>query len=486
MDVFNLFKKPRHTKCQYVLMLSLLLLSTNYSKSQNVEFDKKLGAENAKMVETQMGLYEDKALTEYVRRIGNRLVAELDKNPFDFQFHIADDPMPNAFALPGGYIYVTRGILALVISEDELACVMAHEIIHVIRRHSVKQMQKSLGTNLLQLPGAIVGTVVSRDLGALINAPIKTSNSLFLSSYSRRHEKESDTKGVVLAAKAGYNPLAMNDILSRLSKAVEVLTQQKETKSYFDDHPFTPDRVKNIVKVSDGLTWHETNKIAPDFPMPLDGLVFGDNPKKGLFEGQVFHHPDLNFTITFPDGWDTFNQPDAVGAMNDERQAAVYIGLVDPSKTPQQYAQEFEAQITKKHGPMPSRSEVHMVNNHEGYLISMPDNTGKEPMNIHILWLKMDNLLFKLIGLAPQALEPDLQKTAQSIHQLSKEEMKSIEVKKIKIIKAHKDEALPGLVDRSHSLIKEEIVALLNGIELDEKMNADQEIKIISQEAYLK
>ena len=112
-----------------------------------------------------MGLVPDKELTGYVNSIGNRLVAALDENPFEFHFYVADDPIPNAFALPGGYVYLTRGILSLITTEDELACVMGHEIIHVTRRHSVRQMKTSILPNLLELRGNIVGTVVNEDLG---------------------------------------------------------------------------------------------------------------------------------------------------------------------------------------------------------------------------------------------------------------------------------------------------------------------------------
>ena len=223
--------------------------------SQSIDLDKKLGAENAELVEAQMGLYMDKELTDYVRKIGDRLVDELDKNPFEFQFHIADEGVPNAFALPGGYVYVTRGLLSLITKEDELAGVMGHEIIHVTQRHSIKQMRTSVLPRMLEIPGAIVGTVVNEDLGNLLNMPISTSNTLLLSSYGRKHESESDNKGVTLASKAGYDPGALKSILDRISKTIEAITEEEEKKSYFSSHPYTPDRIKNIDKVEAKLKW---------------------------------------------------------------------------------------------------------------------------------------------------------------------------------------------------------------------------------------
>ena len=149
-------------------------------------------------------------------------------------------------------------------------------------------MRTSIIPNLLELPGAIVGTVVNDDLGNLLNTPIHTSNSLLLASYSRKHETESDTRGIELAGRAGYDPDAMAYILERLSRAIEVITNEKEKKSYFDDHPCTPDCVNKINKTPSKLNWEEKTKISEDFPTPLDGMVFGNNPYKGVFKEEVF------------------------------------------------------------------------------------------------------------------------------------------------------------------------------------------------------
>jgi predicted Zn-dependent protease len=467
-----------------LLLLIFLIASSSISLGQSIEVDKELGAENAILVENQMGLYPDKDMTEYVRSIGNRLVAALDDNPFDFQFHIADDPIPNAFALPGGYVYVTRGILLLMTTEDELACVLGHEIIHVVERHSVKQMRSSFLPRLLELPGAIVGSVVNEDLGNLLNIPITTTNSLLLSSYSRKHETESDKKGIELASKAGYDPNAMITILERLNQAVEVITNEKEKKSYFSSHPYTPDRVKNINKTSSKLNWKEKEKISEDFPHPLDGLVFGNNPRKGLFNEEVFLHPDLNFTITFPKDWETFNQPTTVGAIHKDRRAGAFVGLEDPSKSPEEYARMFEQEIEKEYKQKPFRSEPRDVNNYPGYLISMVDNTGDETMYIHILWLKMDGKLFKLIGFAPEALESELQKTAMSLRALTSAEREAIEVLTIRIVQANKNETVEELSKRTNNVVNTNVTSIINGVEEKAKLNEKQSLKIILKEKY--
>jgi predicted Zn-dependent protease len=470
----------------HLFLIVLLIAFLNVSFGQSVHLDKRLGEENAKLVEDQMGLYPDKAMSDYVRAIGDKLVAQLDKNPFDFQFHIADDRVPNAFALPGGYVYVTRGLLTLITSEDELACVMAHEIIHVIKRHSVKQMRKSIIPHLLEVPGAIVGTVVSDNVGNLINAPIKTSNTLLLSSYSRKHEREADSYGIELAAKSGYNPFAMGDILDRLSRTVELLTDEKQKKSYFDSHPYTPDRVKSIEKISANLSPGKESKISEDFPSPIDGLVFGSNPKKGFFDENVFVHPDLNFTITFPDEWETTNQPTSVIAIHEDRQAGIFLGLEDPSKSPKEHAKEFEKAIKKEHKQKPSRSETRIVNNNEAYVISFEDNSDDVPMYIHILWLKMNGQLFKIIGFAPKTFETELKETAMSLRTLSSKEKKDIKVNLVRIVKARDNETLEDLGKRTNNILKTNLTALINDVEENSKLEKNQAVKIIIKEQYFK
>ena len=127
-----------------LFVFSFLLLFSSYSNAQSIELDKMLGEENSKMVEAQMGIYQDEKKTSYFKSVGDRLLINLKDKKFDYQFKIVPDPAPNAFALPGGYIYITTGLLPIIESEDELACIMAHELIHSHNRHTIKQLKKSI------------------------------------------------------------------------------------------------------------------------------------------------------------------------------------------------------------------------------------------------------------------------------------------------------------------------------------------------------
>src|SRR5213079_3194867 len=157
----------------------------------------------------------------YLGQVGARLVAAANDARWKFTFKIVDQQESNAFAIPGGRIYVSRGLLALVNREDELAGVLAHEIAHVNERHSTRQQRKGILPGILSLPGNIVGGIVSEDLGAIINAPIDTVGGAWLSRYSRGQESDSDRIGMRTAAKAGYDPSALADILGRLEQVIK-------------------------------------------------------------------------------------------------------------------------------------------------------------------------------------------------------------------------------------------------------------------------
>ncbi len=466
------------------IAISLAITIPTVAIAQNVDLDKKIGAENAELVKVQMGIYDHEILTEYVRKVGYRLTAQLENPKFDFQFNVIDDAMPNAFALPGGYIYVTRGILSIITSEDELACVLGHEIIHVTKRHSIKQMKKSIVPNLLELPGNIVGVVVSDDLGTLLNTPINTSNTLLLSSYSRKHEKQSDVLGVTLASKAGYDPSAMTTILDRLSKVIEHITESEEKKSYFDDHPYTPDRIKTINKNVLKLNWNAIASISPDFPEPLNGMVFGENPKKGIFQKNKFLHPDLGFAITFPEGWETTNQPTTVGAVHPDRNGALFLGVEDSNKTAFELGTSFEKELLEKYAKTQMRTGPYEMGGNNGYLVTISDNSGSQKMYIHVLWIKIDKLMFKLIGMAPILNERELKTSAESLHSITKKERNEIKQREIQVVSAKQDETFEMVSDRLKSSRKPEINAFINGYNVTDKLKKGKRVKIIIEKDY--
>ena len=226
------------------------------------ELETAAGTAMSQQVADQIGLYQDPVLARYVDSVGQRLVSELGDTPYKFRFAVVDQFEPNAFASPGGYIYISRGLLAQMNSEDELAGVLAHEISHVTQRHHARQVGRSLGAGLLTLPGRAVG-VVSEDLGNMINTPIEYAGQVYLASYSRGQESEADQYGLRLAARAGYKPLALADALEGIERTLYLMTGEKREATYLDTHPTTPERVAGINSLAATLT------IAASAPWPI-------------------------------------------------------------------------------------------------------------------------------------------------------------------------------------------------------------------------
>ena len=286
---------PATGKTDFVLM----------SEAQEVALGRKYHAQVIK----QYGRYEDKALQAYVRRIGRKLAAHSHRKNLIYRFTVLDSKAINAFALPGGYIYVNRGLLAYLDSEAELAAVLAHEIGHVTARHSVRQYTAAVTTGLL---GAIIaartGTQAASDLSRALGAAI-------VRGYGREHELEADRLGAEYLARSGYDPEAMIAVI-RVLKAQEEyekkLAREEHRKpnvyhGVFATHPDNDKRLQTVVaaaraqQVSQPATGRET------FLRAIDQLVFGDSPREGVVRGNHFYHEDLDFTLDFPPGWRIIN-----------------------------------------------------------------------------------------------------------------------------------------------------------------------------------
>ncbi len=463
-----------------VFTFQILLIS-----AQDFSYDKKVGAEGAKQVEAMMGIYPDSALRAYVAEVGSRLVTVLDNPPVDFRFHLIDSPEPNAFALPGGYIYITRGLLVLVNDESELADVMGHEMIHVTKRHSVKQQNKGILPAILQIPGAIIG-IASPGLGNLINTPINFGSQMYLSSYSRGQEKEADRYGVKLASKAGYDPNKLAVILHSLSEEVERMTGEAEKKSYLASHPYTPKREAYLEKEIETLEWTPKKAIAPtkeDVYKKLEGMVFGHNPQQGVFEDSLFMHPDMDFAITFPSKWQTINIPVAVGAQQEEGEAQIVFQLDNSGKDPDTLGLAF-VELIKENGLTPKENKSMKINGNPAYFVSMQDDSGEKPVEVQVYWLKMNDLLFHIVGVSYLEHSDAIGTTVQSVRKLTKEEKAGISSLKIQFATANEGESLEDFSKRTNNEWDVEATIIMNNLDTDAKLTSGQVLKIAVEEPY--
>lgn len=285
-------------------------------------------------VRKEYGAYDLPSLQRYVDEVGQKLAKTSHRSQLDYHFTVLDSPEINAFALPGGYVYITRGILAYLNSEAELAAVLGHEIGHVTARHGVQQYSASMaagvGATLLGILAPELGSGAAQDiLGLMGNA--------LLSGYGREHELEADRLGAEYLARAGYDSQAMIRVIGVLKNQevfdAEVAKQEgREPRRYhglFATHPDNDTRLQQVVGEANRLVPAKPVINREDFLSRTHGIAFGDSPAQGVTRGSEFFHGELGFALRFPKDWKIQNRPDRLLGMNPARKAGVEMALAE-------------------------------------------------------------------------------------------------------------------------------------------------------------
>ncbi len=290
------------------------------SESEEIQ----MGREAAQQVEATMSLYDDADLQAYVDRVGRTLAAVSERPDLPWSFKVVDDAVVNAFALPGGFIYVTRGIMTEFTSEAELAAVLGHEIGHVTARHSVQQLSRA------QLGGLVlgVGSVLSEDVRRF-GGLAQTGLGLLFLSYGREDEHQADMLGVRYALRDGYDPRQAVEVHRMLQRQTEA-RGGSGAPTWLATHPSSADRIERLSAQVDTIPASRlaaTRVLRDEYLQHVDGVVYGTNPRHGYFEGARFLHPDLEFTMTFPGGWQTANLTQAVVAQSPAQDAILELTL---------------------------------------------------------------------------------------------------------------------------------------------------------------
>lgn len=298
-----------------------------------------MGREAAASVRQSIGLVDDQELQAYVSQIGQRQAAASERPNLPWEFHVVDDPTPNAFALPGGFIYVTRGMLGLMTSEAELASVLGHEIGHVTGRHSVNQVSKA---QLAQL-GMGLGSIFvpeMRPYQSLVGAGLE----LMFLKYSRDHEREADQLGFEYMRKRGYDVGEFDDVFAALGRIGEQEGNGGALPSWLLTHPAPEERVESAKARAAAVGPQGDARIGEDaYLQRIDDLVYGKDPRDGFFRGTTFYHPKLRFQLTFPEGWNTENLAQAVVGVARDSRAALQLTVAGRGR-PEAAIEQFFAQ----------------------------------------------------------------------------------------------------------------------------------------------
>lgn len=286
-----------------------------------------LGQQMDPQVRQQMGVYEDADWQSYVAKVGAEMARQSHRPNLPWSFAVVDTPTVNAFALPGGFIYLTRGLLAHLGSEAELAGVIGHEIGHVTARHAAEQYTRSTSAQI----GLALGTIFfpeARPYGDLAS----TGLGLLALKYGRDDEIEADRLGAEYAARSGWDPSGIAGMLRTLGRLGGTSTDRKGVPNWLSTHPDPSARVEAIGPVVAGLRpagGVEVREGRDAYLRRLDGLLFGDNPKEGVVRGNAFLHPVLRIALEFPEGWPIRNSATQVAAQAPGGQQLMFLDVVN-------------------------------------------------------------------------------------------------------------------------------------------------------------
>ncbi len=337
----------------WILILGVVLSGPVLAISEEDEIE--LGAKEHKKIIAQYGVYRDQDLQAYVTKVGERVAKQSTRPDLAYQFTILDSDEINAFALPGGFIYVTRGILTHMNSESELAAVLGHEVAHVTQKHALSRQNKSKALDVLN---TVATAVAGYQLGQVAASGMSELGGLFggvlLTGYSREFELEADEVGAQFMAAAGYDPKAMLNTIEILKAKDRIEIQQARLENreprvyhgFLSTHPDNDTRYKQAILASSKLVRDEGEFIKEDeFLEKLNGMVYGTSKKVGVVRKYNFYHAKLGIKLRFPDNWRLEPAREGVLLFSQGGDAAFLIstGRMYKGATPENYARDFKA-----------------------------------------------------------------------------------------------------------------------------------------------
>ena len=337
------------------------------------------------------GQYDDPELASYVAALGKRLGALSHQPNLTYTVRVLDSPVVNAFAVPGGYVYLTRGILAYINDEAELAGVMAHEIGHIAARHSAQQYSNA---QLAQL-GLGLGSALSKTFRKYAGVAQAGVELLFM-SFSRADERQADSLGVEYSAKAGYDSNHMANLFVSLER-LNPGESQGGLPGWFSTHPNPENRIAAVKQ--DTLAWREKIQQTQfavnrdQYLRQIDGIVFGEDPRQGYVEGHVFYHPQLRFQFPVPGGWKVNNTASQVQMINQQQNAIILFSMA-PEKNPQAAAQAF---INESKAAV-VRSERTQVNGLQAQRVISDVTTEQGVIRIMSYFIKKGQTVYAFLG----------------------------------------------------------------------------------------
>ncbi len=428
--------------------------------------DERAGAEISKEVGGAMGILDNPKLSAYVNALGQRLVRYAPGHRFSYTFQIVDQDTPNAFALPGGFVYVSRGLLILSNSEDELANVIGHEITHVASRHSAGRQ-----TMIKGVPG-----------------PLQFFAMRSIAQYSRDQEREADRLGQGISGLAGFDPGGMAEFLRNLEFTERLRLGASRLPSFMDTHPATVERAATTAARARGIRWRRTPGIVKnraDYLSRLEGLVIGTAASEGVFRGERFIHPEMNFTMTFPPGWKTQNTRQAVGAQSPKRDAVVYLEFDSEGDDPEKASVTY-LEKAMRHGLNIRRAQPIKLGGSTAWRVEGSAGGVGGSVRVMITWISYRGMILRLIGAERGGgrYQGSFRNVARSFRPLPAGLRRGLREQRLQIVRSLPGETLESLSRRTGNQWDIQRTAIVNGVFTRDRLSNGQLIKIAVNKDY--
>ncbi len=423
------------------------------------------------------GKYDDPELARYVAALGKRLGALSHQPNLAYSIQVLDSPVVNAFAVPGGYVYLTRGILAYLNDEAELAGVVAHEIGHIAARHSAQQYSKAQFAQL----GLGLGSVLSKTFRKYAGVASAGVELLFL-SFSRSDEREADALGVEYSAKAGYDSNHMANLFVSLER-LNPGEGQGGLPAWFSTHPNPENRIAAIKE--DTLAWREKIKQTrfavnrDQYLQQVDGIVFGEDPRQGYVESNVFYHPELRFQFPIPSGWKVNNTASQVQMINQEQNAVILFSMA-PEKTPSAAAEAF---INESKAAV-LKSESAKVNGMPAHRIVSDVTTEQGVIRVMSYFIQKGQTVYAFLGYTEQSrfngYSSVFEQTMGRFNNLTDSRKINVKADRLDVKRTTSQGSLRQALQRFGEPANQgEALAIINGMKLDDAVAGNTYLKVV-------
>ena len=437
-----------------------------------------LGKQADQEIRREMGVYDDANMQRYVQRVGQSLAKNSHRPHLPWTFAVVDEAAVNAFALPGGFIYVTRGILPYLRNEAELAGVLGHEVGHVDAKHGVDQYSRQLLTE-----GALVGASIALPKWQPVFGGLGLASQFVFLKYGRDAELESDRLGVSYASTAGWSPQAMQGILATLGRLDEADGSRRGVPNWALSHPPADERVAKVSEAIAATNGRGTTTNAAAFEQLIAGVVFGDSREKGMVRGSEFVHPDMRFMVRFPDGWKILNGASQVSATPPQQQNAVMI--LELSKETGRNLEDAARADMANSGLRETGGDTERINGLDAYVANYTGAVETTPVEARVAHIRSGQRIFVVGGLAVASDYNRVSRTfasaIQSFRALSEAEAARIQPSRLAFHVVQSGDTWESLARRAgpYGGPSPAALAIMNGGELSTRPRPGARVRIV-------